>query len=112
LEKVPNEGYNLAMSKNKDHLSNQFYNILGGSGSFSDAELDHEDSDYLMSFVECDYCNNDVHMDDAIRVKPERYSDGTQTSDLGDHVTNYYCGEDCKDRHQSGPRKGKIGNGL
>ena len=65
---------------------------------------DFDEDDYLMSFVECDNCGQDTHMDDAIIVQPE------QPKSVSGHVTNYYCGPVCRDLHQSGPRKGMIGN--
>lgn len=92
------------MTADKNINPEQFFNAL--RGSYSNAENSHEDEDYLMSFVECDNCGNDVHMDDAIVIKPERYSDNTKVNP--NHVTNYYCGDNCKEQHQSGPRQGRI----
>lgn len=76
-----------------------------GREDFSQGPLDPFDEDeYLMSFVECDNCGQDTHMDDALTVKPE------QPKSVSGHVTNYYCGPTCRDLHQSGDRKGMIGN--
>ena len=85
---------------NKD----QFFDVL--KGGYENPEHMEEDPDYLMSFVECDNCGKDTHMDNAIIVKP------TPSERKQGNVTNYYCGEDCTRVHQAGPRKGKIGNGL
>lgn len=64
----------------------------------------NEDDDYIQSFVECDNCGRDTHMDDAVVAKP------TTKERKSGNVTNYYCGEECARHHQSGPRKGMIGN--
>ena len=92
------------MAADKHINSDQFLNVL--RGSYPNAQRSHEDEDYLMSIVECDNCGNDVHMDDVKVVKPERYSDNTKVNP--NHVTNYYCGDNCKEQHQSGERKGRI----
>lgn len=75
---------------------NQFEDII--------ASNDMDDEDYLSSFVECDNCGNDVHMDDAIAVNP------TAKERKKGNVSNFYCGPTCRDLHQSSPRKGMIGN--
>lgn len=84
---------------------NQFHEVLRGGG-FDNPESFEEDDDYLDSFVECDHCGNDVHMDDARVVKP------TQANRKKGHVTNFYCGPACENSHQNSARKGRIGGGL
>ncbi len=84
------------MSKFNEH---QFQGIVNANNFNED--------DYLLSFAECDNCGEDVHVDDATVASP---TDKERKS--GFHVTNIYCGEDCARAHQSGPRKGRIGNPL
>lgn len=71
----------------------------------SDPNDPFDEDEYLMSFVECDNCGEDTHMDDAMIVSPTQ-KDRQESS----AVTNYYCGPVCRDLHQTGPRKGMIGN--
>jgi hypothetical protein len=85
---------------NKD----QFNEIIGNE--------DFDNDEYLMSFVECDNCGQDTHMDDAIVVHPSAEFKKQHEDSPFKPVTNYYCGPVCRDIHQSGSRKGMIGNPL
>lgn len=89
------------MNENKDHLSNQFYNVLRGGGYDPMEAEEHA----LESTVECDNCGTDVHMDDALYVSANEMR-GTNP----DAFSNFYCGEDCMQEHQGGPWRGRIGN--
>jgi hypothetical protein len=80
----------------------QFFNVL--KGSYSSPEDMNEDEDYIESMVECDNCGDDTHMNDAVVATP------TSKERAAGAVTNYYCGEECARSHQSGARKGRIGN--
>ena len=91
--------YNGRVGKLNDE---QFFNTL--RGSYPSPEDMNEDDEYLESMVECDNCGKDTHMDDVIIATPTKKERGAGS------VTNYYCGEECARNHQSGPRKGRIGN--
>ena len=81
----------------------QFRSIISSN------EMD-DDDDYLMSLVECDNCGQDTHMDDAIVVRPSAEFKKQHEDSAFKPVTNYYCGPVCQELHQSGSRKGMIGN--
>lgn len=87
-------------------LNDEQFNSIIRASSFGDPEDYKESDEYLDSFVECDNCGDDVHMEDAKVVKPTE-----QGRKLG-QATNFYCGPECQREHQSGPRKGRIGRGA
>lgn len=66
---------------------------------------DEYEDNSVFDYVECDYCGNDVHMDDATVVNP----DPDDKKKWG-AMTNYYCSGDCLVKGI--PRMGTIGRGL